>query len=47
MFVCKECLIKDEVKVVNKEWAIMTIEAMRGSYGPCECCKKTALCADV
>lgn len=46
MFLCKECIEKEKVKVNNKGWAIMTIEAGRGSLGPCESCRKVKPCAD-
>lgn len=46
MFLCKECIKTEKVNVMNKAYAIMTIEAGMGSYGACESCKKVGVCAD-
>jgi len=47
MFVCEDCIRKDEVKVLNKSYALLRIAANMGSYGPCEICEKQKMCADV
>lgn len=46
MFLCRECIEQDKVKITGKAYALMMLDAGRGSYGPCESCKKVGVCAD-
>lgn len=46
MFLCADCIKQDKVKLVNKSYALLVIEAGRGSLGPCEFCRKVRVCAD-
>lgn len=47
MFACYTCIKNDKVKVLNKSYAMLTIEIGRGSLGSCEKCRRIRACANV